>query len=359
MRYFLPDLSVSTIMTFKHQQWVNRTSERHSNTCGSISLQLLTGGLIHFCKDWKWNMLVSALQRRMLEPDLSAPAQHLHPLKFTLGVIRRVQFNQNVPQTTANVQHLKLTVPPAAVQISAWPAPSAHPPHLWCVWNSRYWRRTPSPPGCWDAYTNVTPGAEGTTCHTYTNRLFFFWLIRQNFEAISPLPACWSPACGLPGGPGFSSVQSDGCHPWWRPHVEAWVPPGRDNTVRGVKGYLGCTVYITAVHVIVRVTLFGSSCLTRDTDAFTSISWPQSWGTLGRMGKKKVLAFSFCHIYRHLSDKYYFSIPQRHFERSTGGAAGGWSLSTWESSPMTLRSRVTCCIDSADETDTWSSLSGR
>lgn len=121
------------------------------------------------------------------------------------------------------------TVHPTVSETSPGPDPSAHPPHLWCAWSSRCWRRTLSPPGCPGAYTSVTSEERGNnikkrmlTCSQGGE----FW---PDSHTLLPLPACWNPACDPSGTPCFACVQSGDYRPWWTPHVLAWVQPTGNN----------------------------------------------------------------------------------------------------------------------------------
>lgn len=77
--------------------------------------------------------------------------------------------------------YLKLTAPLTVFQTSAWPAPSAHPPLLWCAWSSQCWRRTRWPLGCSGVYTNAVSDVEGTrdkpgATHLIPRQHLSFWV---------------------------------------------------------------------------------------------------------------------------------------------------------------------------------------
>lgn len=127
------------------------------------------------------------------------------------------------------------TVLPTVSQTFPEPDPSAHPLRLWCAWNSRCWRRTPSPLGFPGAYTSaksVLVWGKGQTLSS----LFWHGFERASFNTntVLPLQACWNPACDPSGTPCFACVQSAGYRPWWTPHVLAWVQPGRYNANQGM-----------------------------------------------------------------------------------------------------------------------------
>lgn len=120
------------------------------------------------------------------------------------------------------------TVHPTVLGTSPGPDPSGHPLRLWCAWSSRCWRRTPSPPGCLDAYTSVTSDEQASRNSETHSDVLTKGTVWSTSELL-PLPTCWNPACGPSDTPCFACVQSGGYRPWWTPHVLAWVQPGMNN----------------------------------------------------------------------------------------------------------------------------------
>lgn len=177
------------------------------------------------------------------------------------------------------------TVLPTVSQTSPEPDPSAHPLRLWCAWNFRCWRRTPSPLGCPGAYTSVKSVLVWNKGQTLSS-LFWHGFKKTSFNSntVLPLQACWNPACDPSGTPCFACVQSAGYHPWWTPHVLAWVQPGSQAGIMQIRGWVETSGHFNAQY------------------RFELLVDLQKSNTLNKSGSRKRL-WKFSAIFWHIFDQ--------------------------------------------------------